>query len=182
MEKIRILIVEDEWIVNEELKELAILFGYEVVGQESDGVSALDILEKYPVDIVIVDIRLSGPVDGIELARYISRKYKCAIIFFTSFSDEKSIQRISAINPAAVITKPFDEHSLKKVIERSFNDFRKGTRVRNNDILKYSSMTDIFKKSERKRLIHTFFAKEYFKDLNRIAGLEDDLCSRVHVF
>ncbi len=121
MQKVRVLIVEDEWIISEEIKEILQKKGYEVVGQAEDAKSALEILQDAVADVVLTDIQIKGKMDGIDLAHEITSKYLCAIIFLTAFDDEHFLNRAKKVKPATYIVKPFEERNLKAAIEIAYD-------------------------------------------------------------
>jgi DNA-binding LytR/AlgR family response regulator len=122
MEKINVLIVEDELIVSEEIRELLIAQGYFVIGQAADSNSALSIIEEVVPDVVLMDINIKGAMDGIELANVILSRYQPAIIFLTAFYDNYFIERAKTVRPAAYLVKPFDEKNLIAAIEIAFGN------------------------------------------------------------
>jgi DNA-binding LytR/AlgR family response regulator len=122
MQKVKILIVEDEWIVSEEIKELLIKNKYDVIGQAEDAESALAIVHESPADIALLDINIKGDKDGIELAQELNQTNTCAIIFLTAFDDKYFLDRAKKVKPAAYIVKPFEERNLKVAIEMAFNN------------------------------------------------------------
>ena len=121
MEGIRVLIVKDELIVSEEIKEMLIQNGYEVIGQAKSAKVALEILTQTPADIAITDINIKGDTDGIELAYEIVKNHSCAIIFLTAYDDSRFLDRAKKVKPAAYIVKPFEERNLKVAIEMAFS-------------------------------------------------------------
>lgn len=133
MDQIRVLIVEDEWIVSEEIKELLITNGFIVSGQVEDGISALNILDNTEVDVALLDINISGSMDGIELAKEIVKQHNCAIIFLTAFDDEHFTKRAKEVKPAAYIVKPFQERNLQIAIELAFNNLIETSSQPKND-------------------------------------------------
>ncbi|MGB3466218.1 MAG: response regulator [Cyclobacteriaceae bacterium] len=122
MDIIKVMIVEDEWIVSEEIKEVLEYKGFEVVGQAEDGDSAIKLMNANPADIVLMDIQIGGPYDGIELAERIKKKHACAIIFLTANAKEHHVERAKQIKPAAYIIKPFQEKNLEMAIEMAINN------------------------------------------------------------
>lgn len=122
MQSIKILIVEDEWIISEEIKELLLLKGFDVVGQVEDSVSALDVFQEHEVDVALLDINIKGPKDGIELAKEIIEEHNCAIIFLTAFDDEHFLNRAKEVRPAAYIVKPYQARNLEMAVEIAFNN------------------------------------------------------------
>ena len=93
MKNIKVLIVEDEWIVSEEIKELLTQSGFQVVGQAEDAESALQILAEDEADVALLDINIKGGIDGIQLAHEIIQKYNSALIFLSAYDDEHFINR-----------------------------------------------------------------------------------------
>jgi DNA-binding LytR/AlgR family response regulator len=122
MEKISVLVVEDELIVSEEIKEVLIANGYHVIGQAAEAKKALSIIEEAVPDVVLMDINIKGSMDGIELANEILSKYQPAIIFLTAFHDNYFIERAKTVRPAAYLVKPFDEKNLIAAIEIAFGN------------------------------------------------------------
>ncbi|MBA4417315.1 MAG: hypothetical protein C0392_05330 [Syntrophus sp. (in: bacteria)] len=115
--KPRIMIVEDELIVAESLKVVLERCGYEVTALISAGEQAIAEIEKNPPDLVIMDIVLSGTLNGIETAGLIKNRYRTPIIYLTAFTDEEIIKRARPTEPYAYIVKPFNERELYSTIE-----------------------------------------------------------------
>ncbi len=122
MQNIRVLIVEDELIVSEEIKELLTSKGFEVVGQCTSAEEALSVLNGSPADIALLDINIEGSTDGIDLAHSILKSHECAVIFLTAFADDNFFNRAKEVKPAAYIVKPFEERNLQMAIEVAFNN------------------------------------------------------------
>lgn len=133
MARVRILIVEDQVIVSEEIKEILTKKGYEVIGQCTSAVEALDVLQNQVCDVAILDINIDGDKDGIELASEILEKHRCAIIFLTAYADEQFLARAKKVKPAAYIVKPFEETNLQMAIEIAFNNLLKAGLDPNGD-------------------------------------------------
>ena len=101
MANIRVLIVEDQYIVSEEIKEILLAKGYQVIGQCTSADEALGLLNKDKCDVAILDINIEGDRDGIELASEIIEKHRCAIIFLTAYDDQKLLDRDKKEKPIA---------------------------------------------------------------------------------
>lgn len=125
MQQIKILVVEDEWIVSEEIKEILEKNGFEVIGQASDAASALELSIQNPPDIALLDINIKGEKDGIELAKILKKNQNIAIIFITAYDDKKFIDRAKELNPHAYIVKPFQEKNIVIAIELAFHSISK---------------------------------------------------------
>ena len=136
MRNIKILIVEDELIVSEEIKELLTSKGYEVIGQCTEGEEALSLLSTTQVDVALLDINIEGNMDGIDLASSIIAKHNCAVIFLTAFADDHFFERAKKVKPAAYIVKPFEERNLQMAIEMAFNNLLEGAQKSDSEIFK----------------------------------------------
>ena len=113
MKSSRILIVEDEAIVSMEIGERLTAMGYSIVGSAGDGKQALELTEIHRPDLVLMDIRLRGSMDGMTAAR----RFHVPIIFLTAYSEDATLQRAKVTEPYGYILKPFDERELKSAIE-----------------------------------------------------------------
>jgi two-component system response regulator LytT len=112
MEKLKILIVEDEVLIAEDLKDILISFGVQnilLTHTKNDGYSALS---SFKPDVVLLDIRMEKELDGLELGNLINEKFKIPFIFITAHSDVALIQKILQTKPAGYITKPFKKSDL----------------------------------------------------------------------
>jgi PAS domain S-box-containing protein len=112
-----ILIVEDEQIVAEDIGESLRHMGYTVCSIESTGESAIRAAVTHTPDLILMDISLSGPMNGIDAAERIIRNQEIPIIFLTAFADARIVERAKLIQPYGYILKPFDERELKTSIE-----------------------------------------------------------------
>lgn len=122
---INVLIVEDEWITSEEIKEVLEGNGFLVVGQADNAEDALEIVRNHPVDIALLDINIKGAMDGIELAKEISSIRTTGIVFLTAFDDSAYLERAKQVVPAAYLVKPFQSKNLVISIEMAFNSLSK---------------------------------------------------------
>jgi two-component system, LytTR family, response regulator LytT len=123
MNKIKILIVEDELIIAESMKRMLLKLNYEVIGIACDNLEAKSFLTSNVPDIVLVDIQLSGGDDGIALAKYIKDNYQVPIVFITSHSDENTVDRAKDVQPEGYLVKPFEKQDLYTSIEIALSNF-----------------------------------------------------------
>ena len=91
--------------------------GYEVVGINARGEDALDSIENNRPDIILMDIVLTGKMNGIEAAQIILDKYQIPVIFLTSNSDDATFQQAITAKPYAFISKPFQKSELERTIK-----------------------------------------------------------------
>jgi len=112
----RIFIVEDEQIVALDLQHRLARLGHEIVGNAGSGEEALRKMEKVRMDLVLMDIKLGGQIDGIELAEIINQRFGAPVIFVTAYSDEETLRRVKAGNACGFIIKPFTDEELQATI------------------------------------------------------------------
>jgi two-component system cell cycle sensor histidine kinase/response regulator CckA len=124
MEHVKILIVEDESIVAFDLKQHLELAGYEVCGIFSSGEDTLAQFEALSPDLVLMDIKLKGRMDGVETASIIKERYKIPVIILTAFADDETIERAKITEPFGYIIKPFEDRKLKTTIEITLSRYR----------------------------------------------------------
>jgi CheY-like chemotaxis protein len=117
MSRPKILIVEDEVIVAEDLSYKARALGYQVTGIVSSGVEATEAARQNAFDIVLLDIHLDGHLDGIETAKALKHLCDPAIVFVTAHSDAQTVKQVEAISPVGYILKPFGERDLAVQLE-----------------------------------------------------------------
>ncbi|HEY9649804.1 MAG TPA: response regulator, partial [Coleofasciculaceae cyanobacterium] len=116
-EKIQILIVEDERIIAINLKESLESLGYEVVAIASSGRKAIEKARLLSPDLVLMDIRLKGAMDGIEAAEQIWDNLQIPVIYVTGHSDRTTLERAKITAPFGYVIKPIKERELSVAIE-----------------------------------------------------------------
>ncbi len=121
MPKSRILVVEDEILVREDIEDCLVGLGHEVVSVASTGAEALRKIPTARPDLVLMDIRLKGDMDGIEAARQIRTNFRLPVIFLTAHADDSTLQRAKAADPFGYIVKPFAETTVNAVIQTAMH-------------------------------------------------------------
>lgn len=117
MKQNRLLIVEDEIIIAEDLQRRLERLGYEVVGIASSGEEAINIVKEKTPDLILMDIIIQGKMDGIETANNIKYMFDIPIIYLTAFSDEETLKRAKITEPFGYMVKPYRERELSITIE-----------------------------------------------------------------
>ncbi|MBF0336361.1 MAG: response regulator [Nitrospirae bacterium] len=117
MVKTRIMVVEDEWIIATSLKEMLEGLDYNVCSVVFSGEDAVKKAEDERPDIILMDILLRGDMDGIEAAENISAFLNIPIVYLTSYTDDKTLQRAKETDPFGYIIKPFEKRELRIIIE-----------------------------------------------------------------
>ncbi len=113
----RIMIVEDEAIVAEDIKKSLENMGYEVTAILKTGEAAVEKAEQDRPDAILMDIRLKGQMDGIEAARKISDRFNIPSIFMSGYAREDIKGRLGIAEPFEYVIKPVENIDLKNVIE-----------------------------------------------------------------
>jgi len=117
MARAQILIVEDDSIVALELRGRLQSLGYAVAGIVSYGEEAVRRAEEARPDLVLMDIRLKGEMDGIEAAEEIRAHLGIPVVYITALADKETLERARVTEPYAYIRKPFDEEEVYVAVE-----------------------------------------------------------------
>jgi CheY-like chemotaxis protein len=110
------MIVEDEVIAAMATERMLKKLGFEVCGNVTSGEEALETMDHECPDVVIMDIRLDGELDGIETTLLIKQQRDVPVIFVTAYCDDTTVSRASAANPLAFISKPLDITLLQQAL------------------------------------------------------------------
>jgi len=121
MNTTHILIVEDEVIVAEDLASKVRRLGYDIAGVVDEGEKAVEMAGRLRPDLILMDIRLNGKMDGIEAAGVIGRIHDLPVIYLTAHSDDDTLARARLTGPFGYILKPFEERELTIQIEMALH-------------------------------------------------------------
>lgn len=132
MSKTKILVVEDESIVAKDIQNSLIKLGYDVPTTASSAVTAFDKLDELKPDLVFLDIKLKGDIDGIQIAERIKTEYDIPVIFLTSYVDKSTLDRAKVTEPYGYLVKPFNENDLQSTVEMAIYKFKKDQELRAN--------------------------------------------------
>lgn len=124
-----IFIVEDEGIIALDLKFKLKNMGYVVYRTAASGQEVLQLIEKKVPDLVLMDIILQGPMDGVETAKKIKERFKVPIVYLTASSDSVTLSRTLETEPAGYIHKPYNEANLRYTIEIALYKHRSEMRI-----------------------------------------------------
>jgi PAS domain S-box-containing protein len=117
MEKARILIVEDEAIIAMEVESQLQSLGYEVTSVVNTGQKAVEKAEEDKPDLILMDIRIKGEIDGIDTAEVIRNRFGIPVIFSTAYLDQERIERAKITMPFGYVLKPIQERDLRVTLE-----------------------------------------------------------------
>ncbi len=151
MEVAQILVVEDERITAKDIKYSLEKVGHHVPAMVSTGEDAIKKAREFKPDIVLMDIKLEGKVDGIEAAETIRSKFAIPVIYLTCYSDQDTIERVKTSQPSAYILKepfeflhkPFIENELFTAINIILYRRVEENKINNNDNLVSSILETI---------------------------------------
>jgi len=113
----RILIVEDERITAEDLRDILTSLGYTVSASVASGAEAIAAAEETHSDLALMDIQIRGSIDGAETARILRERFNIPVIFLTAHADYETVSRAKFAEPLGYIIKPFQEGELHASIE-----------------------------------------------------------------
>ena len=114
---VRILLVEDEAIIAEDVKQRLLRLGYAVSGIARDAEGAYARIAEGATDIVLMDIKIAGRIDGIEAANHIGEHYGLPVIFLTAHADAEATSRLTTSQAYGYILKPFNDGEIKAALE-----------------------------------------------------------------
>lgn len=128
--KPRILIVEDEAIIAQDIKNTLEKLGYHNAGIVLNGKQIANEVENCKPDLILMDVVLNGKYDGIKAAEIIRRENDIPVVYLTAHADRKTLERAKATEPYGYITKPYDDRDLKSTIEIALYKHRTEQKLR----------------------------------------------------
>jgi CheY-like chemotaxis protein len=133
-----ILIVEDEAIVANDIKETLKSLGYSVPGIAKSGEIALEKVKEFRPDLVLMDIHLATQMDGVETAGKIHALYNIPVIYLTAYADKALLDRAKVTEPYGYVIKPYDERELYSVIEMALYKHRIEREIKKRDAILFA--------------------------------------------
>jgi PAS domain S-box-containing protein len=112
----RLVIVEDEAILAMDLERHLTSVGFDVRGVAATGDDAIAMVEKERPDLVLMDIHIQGPRDGIETAKELRARFDLPVVYLTAHGDPKTIERAQATEPMGYLLKPFKKPDLQNIV------------------------------------------------------------------
>ena len=127
-EKYRIVIADDEALICMDLREMLEEAGHTVVGVDSDGVEALELVKEKKPDLVILDVKMPR-LDGIQTAKMIAHDNAAPVVLLTAFGDEDIIEKAKKSMVFGYVMKPVDERNLFPAIQIAVSQFRQKSEI-----------------------------------------------------
>src|SRR4051812_7219968 len=112
-----VLVVEDEALIAELIREYLTRLGYQVAGIADTAQDAIETAGRLRPNLVLMDIHLKGDMDGIEAADHIYRHFNIPVVHLTAYSDQATLERARTTAPFGYVLKPFQERDLQIAIE-----------------------------------------------------------------
>lgn len=125
----KILIVEDEMLIAEDIAGRLRRLGYQITDIVESGEAAIVSVLNNPPDLVLMDIVLAGDMDGIETAAMIRQYQEIPIVYLTAYGDKNTLNRSKITSPYGYVVKPFDEQQLSTTIEIALNIYQANHKV-----------------------------------------------------
>jgi AmiR/NasT family two-component response regulator len=123
VERVRVVIADDESIICMDLREMLGNLGYLVVGEAGDGRSAVNLARELKPDVVLMDIKMPD-MDGIEAARVLTSERIAPVVLLTAFSQKDLVERAKDAGVVGYLVKPIQEADLAPAIEIALSRFR----------------------------------------------------------
>ncbi len=189
MANIQVLIVEDEPLIAEDIREYLSNVDYTVLDIAYNKSQALNVLERQTPDMILLDINLGGNLDGIEIAHLINQKYQLPFIFLTSYAHKSILDQVKVTRPLGYIVKPFTEKDLFSSIEIALYNFSQSAQPHNlnleriNQVLlspltekEFQALQDIYQGLTNKQM-----AEKHFVTVNTIKTHLQNLYDKLSV-
>lgn len=139
----KILLVEDEQIVAQNLKDVLTKAGYEVFGPADRHDRGVDMFLKNRPDLILCDVKIKGSLTGIDLIRNLRIEHKFKVIYLTAFGDESLLAEAWKTKPEAFLLKPYTEKQLLVTLKLAFDARVAPTLSEESDDPKYKAYTDL---------------------------------------
>lgn len=120
MEPIKVLIVEDQWLIAQDIKIKLEDHNFKIIDMVTSGEKALEVVESAVPDLILMDIQLAGEMDGITTAEKIVQHHSIPIIYLSDYVDQETVTRAKKTNPANYLSKPFKKEDLLRALEIAY--------------------------------------------------------------
>ena len=141
--KARILVVEDEKVTAMDIHESLQSLGYTVLAVASSGEEAIQKAAETHPDLVLMDIKLVGCMNGVQAAHHLRTRFNIPVIYQTAFSDDKMLQQAKLTEPYGYLIKPFDERELHATIEMALYKHKMEKKLRESEQWFATTLRDI---------------------------------------
>jgi two-component system cell cycle sensor histidine kinase/response regulator CckA len=133
VKKPTLMVVEDEFIVAQDIVSNLAEMGYEVLSHTGSGEEAVKAADEKRPDLILMDIMLKGSLDGIQAAERIHAQLRIPVIFLTAFTNPPLLERAKQAEPFGYLIKPFSKKDLRSAIEIALNKAAMENRLRQSE-------------------------------------------------
>jgi signal transduction histidine kinase len=168
MNPIKILVVEDEIIVAEDIAFRLKKLGYAVTATVASGEEAIEKVAENQPDLVLMDIVLKGDMDGVTAAEKIRTRVDIPTVFLTAYADDKTLQRAKLTDPFGYIIKPFQQNDLRVAIEIALHRHEIETKMQEALKASEAARESVEEKTQRQNQYISMAAHELRNPLNAI--------------
>lgn len=168
MKNIKILIVEDELLIAENLAMKLKKFGYIIGDIVSSGKAALKYVNSERPDLILMDIAIQGNMDGIQTAAKIGEKAEIPIVYLTAYADDETLERATKTNCYGYILKPFKDRELQATIKVALKKYQEQTEIQSSlqeAINQFSSESNSIHIDNLTRLPNQLLLRDLFETL-----------------
>ena len=152
MEKLKIFIVEDDYIHLSRLEMLLEELGYTLIGSADNADDAIKAMLTTPPDVLLVDIQIKGAMTGIELVNKLKVSLALPAIYTTSFKNKEIIEKAIETHPSAYLVKPYDKGNLQAAIELAVFNFKKNGEIATSHL--YLKENNVLHKVVKEEIIY----------------------------
>jgi len=129
----QILVVEDDPVVAKDIKNSLEDLGFSVPAVISTGEEAVQKARELQLDLILMDIKLEGEMDGVEAANQIWQRFNIPVIYLTAYGDDQTLQRAKITEPYGYLLKPFEVRELHSNIEMALYKHRIESKLRDKE-------------------------------------------------
>lgn len=133
-ENTTILVVENERIVAEDIRDSLTKLGYQVQAVVASGNEAIELVEAHAPDLLLMDIVLKGEMNGIETVETIRNRYDIPVVYLTAYADQTTLDKAKITEPFGYIIKPFDERELHSTLEMALYKHRMEIKLKKSEV------------------------------------------------
>lgn len=125
MSQLKVLVVEDDPMIADSVKDILELLNHNVIGIAEDAETAINLCNEHNPEIALLDIQIGGDIDGVDLAELINDQFDIPFIFTTAFADNTTVARAKERGPFGYLVKPYGVKDINAAIEVAMSAFNR---------------------------------------------------------